>query len=56
MVLLRANRLVGFAASSFSFLLAELRAVQGRPKSTGVLINPMGLPLDLFEVGGSLSD
>ncbi|GAB4813791.1 hypothetical protein N2152v2_000837 [Parachlorella kessleri] len=60
LVLLRSTHLVGFGGSSFSFLLQELRALQGRPRASAHLLYPPGLegPLaqHMFATAGRLSD
>lgn len=56
LVLLRSQRLVGFAASTFSYLLAELRALRGHAKGSSLLVNPMGLPMEFFEAAARFSD
>ncbi|GAB4815103.1 hypothetical protein N2152v2_002149 [Parachlorella kessleri] len=56
LVLLKSQRLCGLAESSFSYLLVEMRALQGRPKSTAVLINPGSSARTLFRFGGQLSN
>ena len=56
LVLLKSQRLCGLAESSFSYLLVEMRALQGHPKKTAVLVKPGSSARKLFRFGGQLSD
>ncbi len=58
LILARAQRFVGFAASTFSYYLREHRALaHGLPKATSVLVGAGRLGTDpLFEQAGTLAE